>query len=197
MEYKVLSDELLVKLLKANDDAALKEIYLRYWRSLFLNAFNRVRAREVAEELVQNIFLSLWEKRQTAEIIRLECYLKTCIKYQTINYLKSKVLDRKYAEYLVQQTREEEGGGESVLLIHELNDAIDRAIRQLPPKTQIVFRLSRLENRTVREIAMSLNISEKAVEYHITQSLKMMRLHLKEFIFFSWAGSVLAAPFFF
>lgn len=197
MEYKLLSDELLVKLLKANDDAALKEIYLRYWRSLFLQALSRVRVREAAEELVQNIFLSLWEKRHTAGVIRLKCYLKACIKYQVINYLKSEILDRKYSEHLLRQTGEQDNGGESVLLIHELNAAIDKASRQLPPKTQLVFRLSRMENRSVREIAVFLNISEKAVEYHITQSLKMMRQHLKEFIFFGWAGSALAVPFFF
>lgn len=197
MEYKILSDELLIKLLKANDDAALKEIYLRYWRPLFCLALSRVRMREAAEELVQNIFLALWEKRQTSEIFKLECYLKTAIKYQVINFLKSKVLAKNYVAYRTQQAVESEISGESVLLMHELNTAIDNATTQLPPKTQLVFRLSRMENRSVREIAQALNISEKAVEYHITQSLKMMRQHLKEFIFFSWAAPVLMIPFFF
>jgi RNA polymerase sigma-70 factor (ECF subfamily) len=197
MEYKLLSDELLVKLLKANEDEAFREVFLRHWQPLFLMALRRIRSREVAEELVQNVFVSLWEKRQTANIIRLECYLKTAIKYQTINYLKSIVLDRKFAAYAVQQTGEPDNGGESILLIHELNAAIDKAARQLPPKTQLVFRLSRQENRSVKEIAESLNISEKTVEYHITQSLKVMRLHLKEFILFSWAAPAFMISFFY
>lgn len=197
MEYTVLSDDLLIKLLKANDDGALKEVYLRYWRPLFRMAMSRVRISEAAEELVQNIFVSLWEKRQKADIIRLDCYLKTAVKYQVINFLKSRVLDRQYMAYRHQQSGKQEESGETVLLMHELNAAIDNAIKQLPTKTQIVFRLSRVENRSVREIAQALNISEKAVEYHITQSLKMMRLHLKEFIFFSWATPALLIPFFF
>ena len=184
LDYRLLSDDLLTKLLKTSDETALKEIYLRHWQSLFQAALRKVRVKEIAEELVQNIFVSLWDRRAIQSIEQLSCYLHTAIKYQVINYLKSKILDKKYLLHAVQQSASEDNSCESALLTHELSLAIDHAIRELPPKTQLVFRLSRYENRSIREISQSMNISEKAVEYHITQSLKIMRLHLKEFILF-------------
>jgi len=183
-DYRLLSDEMLIKLLRTSDETALKEIYLRHWQSLFQAALRKVRVKEIAEELVQNIFVSLWDRRTIQTIEQLSCYLHTAIKYQVINYLKSKILDKKYLSHAVQQSVMEDNSCESTLLTHELSLAIDQAIRELPPKTQLVFRLSRFENRSIREISQSMNISEKAVEYHITQSLKIMRLHLKDFILF-------------
>jgi DNA-directed RNA polymerase specialized sigma24 family protein len=67
-DYRLLTDEILIKLLKADDQPALKEIYNRYWKSLFLSALQKVRSREVAEELVENLLISLWNKRATAII---------------------------------------------------------------------------------------------------------------------------------
>jgi RNA polymerase sigma-70 factor (ECF subfamily) len=68
------------------------------------------------------------------------------------------------------------------LLVQELDTAIDRAIGQMPEKTQTVFRLSRFERQSNKEISHVMNLSEKAVEYHIKQSLKTLRIYLKDFM---------------
>lgn len=73
-------------------------------------------------------------------------------------------------------------GTESSLTFHELSQAIEKAIATLPEKTRQVFRLSRFDHLSIREIATNLNISEKAVEYHITQSLKTLRFYLKDYL---------------
>ncbi len=65
---------------------------------------------------------------------------------------------------------------------NELNQAIEKAIGELPEKSQEIFRLNRLEGRSVPEIAQSLHLSERAIEYHLTKSLRTLRLHLKDFI---------------
>jgi RNA polymerase sigma factor (sigma-70 family) len=185
-DYRLLTDEILIKLLKADDQPALKEIYNRYWKSLFLSALQKVRSREVAEELVENLLISLWNKRETASIQHLPCYLQAGIKYQVINYLQSKIIrEKNYRQAMKNQEASEEKTSETMLLIHELSFAIEKATRKLPEKTQLVFRLSRFENKSVKEISAFLDISEKAVEYHITQSLRIMRLQLKEFILVS------------
>jgi len=182
MDYKLLPDEILIKLLKADDEAALNQIYLRYWKCLYLSALRKVRLREIAEELVQNIFISLWDRRQISDIVQLHCYLQTAIKYQVINYLKSKILSNKYLQLSSLNETGADASAESSLIIHDLTMAIDRAVHALPEKTQLVFRLSRFENHSVKEISRLMKISEKAVEYHITQSLKILRLHLKDFM---------------
>lgn len=183
MVYDLLSDDILVKLLRADDEEALRNIYLRYWKTLYLCVLKKVRAGNIAEELVQNVFVSLWEKRRESSIRMLGPYLQTAVKFQAINYIKSNILHKSIIDSLAANTKNEENTSASALLTRELTEAIDHGIRLLPEKTQLVFRLSRMENRSNSEISQSLHISEKAVEYHITQSLRLLRFELKEFMF--------------
>jgi len=182
MEYRLLCEEMLLKLLKADDDKAFKEIYKRYWRQLYQSAYIKTRSHDTAEEIVQNIFVTLWEKRMSSSIEHLESYLQTAVKYRVINYFKSFLVKEKYLKNLKSQYAETEDTSATNLLLHELNAIIDKAIRELPEKTQIIFNLSRTENYTVKQISESMHLSEKAVEYHITKSLKQLRFYLKEII---------------
>ncbi len=191
MNYRLLSDEELLKLLKDSNEAALKEIYLRYWEDIYIATLKKVRIKTIAEELVQNLFVSLWANRKTSDIRQLQNYLNRAIKYQVINFIKSKMLREKYTLQSSLHIAREENNCESTLLTHELSGAIDIAVKKLPQKSQEIFRLSRMENYTVKEIASDMNISPKTVEYHITRSLKMMRLYLKDFIAITVAFLVL------
>jgi RNA polymerase sigma-70 factor (family 1) len=182
MEYALLSDELLTKLLHAGDAGAFREIYNRYWQKLFHTALAKTHSQQIAEELVQNIFIAVWEKRAIAKIENLEAYLVRAMKYKIINYIQSMLATEKHLKVMSDHIAKEENDSETQLLLHELNLAIHTAIEKLPAKTKAVFKLSREESHTVKEIAQLMNLSEKAVEYHITQSLKLMRLHLKDFI---------------
>ena len=196
MDYKVFDDDILLKLLKAGDGAALEEIYRRYSERIFLAAFKKVRSKETAEELVQNLFISLWAKREQQQIHKLEAYLQTAIRYQVIDFIRSKILHDRYAQITKDQLAVDENPSESKLLLQELSLAIDNTIKKLPQKTQEIFRLSRYEHRSVKEIAQSMNLSEKAVQYHVTQSLKFMRSHLKEFMLVNSALVVFGKFFF-
>lgn len=182
MNYKVFDDAILLKLLKAGDGSALEEIYARYSEMVFLAALKKVKLKSIAEELVQNIFISLWVKRETAQIQQLQAYLQSAVRYQVIDYIRSQLIRERYCQVAREQMNVQENLSESRLLMHELSIAIDNTIKKLPQKTQEIFRLSRYEKRSVKEIAQYMNLSEKAVEYHVTQSLKFMRLHLKDFI---------------
>ena len=181
MEYRIFSDEVLIKLLKTGDEKAFKEIYKRYWPQLYKTAYNKLHLHEIAEETVQNIFVKLWEKRTVASIQHLENYLQTAVKYQVINYYKSLLAKEKYLVTIKDEVLSTDTSS-TKLLLDELAAVIDNAIHQLPKKTQLVFHLSRQENYTVKEISESLHLSEKAVEYHITKSLKQLRVYLKEII---------------
>jgi RNA polymerase sigma-70 factor (family 1) len=182
MNYKVFDDAILLKLLKAGDGSALEEIYVRYSEMVFLAALKKVKSKAIAEELVQNLFISLWVKRETAQIQHLPSYLQSAVRYQVIDYIRAQLIRERYYQSAKEQMTVQENLSESRLLLHELSIAIDNTIKKLPQKTQEIFRLSRYEKRTTKEIAQYMNLSEKAVEYHVTQSLKFMRLHLKDFI---------------
>jgi RNA polymerase sigma-70 factor (ECF subfamily) len=185
MDLRVLTDEKLLQLLKANDEQAFKEIYYRYWKLIFEAAYHRLASRETAKELVQTIFLRIWEKRHSIQITHLQSYLQTAIKNSVINYIEAAMVHKKYLQHVLYTGSTTCQGTESTLTFHELSQAIEKAIATLPEKTRQVFRLSRFDHLSVHEIATSLNLSEKAVEYHITQSLKALRLYLKDYLDFA------------
>jgi RNA polymerase sigma-70 factor (ECF subfamily) len=184
MDYTAIKDEHLLKLLQASDEGALREIYLRYWKNLYLTALKKIRCKEVAEELVQNVIVSLWSNRKVTVVRNLEGYLKVAIKYQVINFIKAKLYQDKKSREVMTAEEYEQSLGETGMCAKELSTAIDNAILQLPEKTRQVFNLSRFEEQSVKEIARTMNISEKAVEYHITKSIKILKVHLKDFILF-------------
>ncbi|MCS3795138.1 RNA polymerase sigma-70 factor [Niastella sp. OAS944] len=182
MDYKLLADNVLLKLLKISDELAYKELYLRYWRKLYHSAVSKTNSKEVAEDIVQSVFTDLWDRREIHQINCIAAYLETAVKYQIINYIKSAISKRtQYAGFGELQKSEDESA-DLPLLMQELNMAIDKAISQLPQKTQTIFRLSRFEKQSNKEISRIMDLSEKAVEYHITQSLKSLRFFLRDFI---------------
>ncbi|GAB3502857.1 RNA polymerase sigma-70 factor [Emticicia fontis] len=182
MEYASLGDDILVKLMSLGDKEAFGEIYRRYWRKLFQKAHRKIYAKEEVEELVQDLFVTLWEKRATQKIQTLEPYLFTALKYQIITHIKKQVLEEKFVAYATTESDEEENSLEEKIAYDDLTQSIEQAIEQLPEKTQHIFRLNRLEGKSTKEIVEILNIPERTVEYHISQSLRFMREHLKEFL---------------
>lgn len=182
MNYQLLADEMLLKLLKISDELAFKELYLRYWKNLYYSALNKINSKEVAEDIVQGVFTDLWEKRERHSIQNILAYLGASVKYQVINYIKSAISKKVHLSTIGEKQKAEENNTDLLLLVQELNSAIDKAISQLPQKTQTIFRLSRFEQHSNKDISQIMDVSEKAVEYHITQSLKTLRFHLKDFM---------------
>lgn len=180
MNLHLLTDDLLLRLLQTSDEHAFRELYQRYWKKLFTTACYKLKSKEAAEEIVQNIFVSLWEKRATLQIDSLEDYLYIAVKYKVINYVESLMVRQAGQKQLAGNTTDE--STEATIMINDLHAAIQQALKQLPAKTREVFTMSRFERCSVREIARHMGLTEKAVEYHITQSLKLMRVSLKDYM---------------
>lgn len=191
MDYTLLSDYLLTDRLKDGDESAFKEVYLRYWKEIYKTAYVKLHSRELAEELTQNLFVDLWKRRQTTRIESLSCYLFGSLKWSIINHYKSQLVKEKYQDHLNAQPHRATNSTDEFVLHRDLSHALNEGIALLPKKTREVFKLSRIENRSTKEISIALNISEKSVEYHITRSIKSMRFYLKEYLFL-----VIAATFY-
>jgi RNA polymerase sigma-70 factor (family 1) len=176
------SDALLLDALRADDEAAFAEIYKRYSFRLFTVAYRKVKSREAAEELVQDLFENLWSRRACSQIQQLESYLFSAIRYRVINYIKSQKLQEGYQLYLRLSGPEQDLDTEESLALNDLSAALLAGVRNLPEKSQEVFRLSRLEYYSVQEISEQVNLSEKTVEYHLTKSLKLLRQYLRDFL---------------
>lgn len=180
MEVKKFTDEQLVVFLREGNRMAYEEIYHRYWDKLFVWASHQIGA-ENAEEVVQEVFLSLWVRHAEVIIKRLEVYLAVAVKNLVYNFFKSQLTYRKYQEYMIFQELDKSPDGGEILNFKELTDEIEKALNRLPEKSADVFRRSRFENQPVKEIAKQLNLSEKAVEYHLTKSLKYLKNTLKSY----------------
>ena len=170
-----LTDEQLVMKLSEGNKIAFGEIYDRYWYKLFCIAYHQTGTKEEAEELVHDLFESLWNRREQSHIKHLSSYLVISMKNLITNFIKSKITWRKYKEHIILQKMHENALTEDTAEFTDLSQALDSALKKLPEKTSKIFQLSRFENQSVKEIAKELNLSEKAVEYHITKSLKVLK----------------------
>lgn len=182
MLYNTCSDHELIALLKQDHQEALTEIYNRYWDKLLAVASNRLDVEEEAEECVQDVFLSLWKRRNELVLKHaLSTYLWIAVKYQVINRL-----DKRYAKRNMQTIdlveKVDVWSPEVYLLEKELMERIEISVRQLPEKCRMIYRMSRDEGKSNKEISKALNISEKTVEGHITKALKDIRSNLNEVV---------------
>jgi RNA polymerase sigma-70 factor (family 1) len=176
--YKALSDNELVHLLRQDDEQALSALYLRYWDKLLSVACHRLDDPEGAEEVVQDVFFALWKRRESLDIkYSLSTYLAVAVKYRIIN-LMDKQYRQRNKEKLMPAFVETETSTEEYIFEKELWERIEAAIKQLPSKCQIVFRMSREEGMSNKQIATELEIAEKTVEAHMSKAIRDIRSNL-------------------
>lgn len=180
MSISTNSDGELLDAIRKSDSAAFAELFKRYWKRVHAMTYSRVRSEEVTKEIVQDLFISLWDKRESLVIKNLPAYLYTAVKNRVLNYIESQVVRQKHWDYYKQFIPERENVTENDVELNELMEALEDGIDQLPEKSRTIFKLNRLEGHSVSEIANSLNLSEKAIQYHLTKSMKTIRLHMKD-----------------
>ncbi|WP_210520980.1 sigma-70 family RNA polymerase sigma factor [Hymenobacter terricola] len=180
--YASWDDSALVQALRRGDVQAFAEIYHRYGFLLLEQAFRKINSREVAEEIVQDLFAALWHKRETADIQKLREYLGSAVKYRVINLIKNKLTHSGYVAYRRTVAEEADRRTEEEIAAADLSSALNVGLAHLPGHTREIFQLSRLEHQTVPQIAVRLKLSPKAVEYHITRALRLLRVSLKDFL---------------
>jgi len=176
----------LITDLRAGRPEALAEIFRRHWKSLYLTAFHKLRSHEVAEEIVQELFAELWDKRDhvlsQSISIHLPSYLSRAVKNKVLNHLRKKIYDQKYWEYCKHYLPLSENSAHQLAEYNELEDKLQAAMGQLSEKTREIFVLHKLKGIPVVQISRKLNLSEKAVGYHLTKSVRELKVHLRDFI---------------
>ncbi len=165
-----------------DDKQAFEEIYKRYWSRIFWFTYRKLKEREAAEEIVQELFVNVWNKRAAGRIQKLEQYLFSAARHRVIDYIRARLTHESYAEYHQTFVALHHNDTEESVAVNDLSSALVESLDKLPEKSREVFRLSRIESRSIREIAALLNLSEKAVEYHISKALRILRSQLKDFV---------------
>jgi len=178
-----LSDDELLGLFEQNDLLAFEEIYNRYWLKLYAAAYKRIKDRETAKEIVQDLFTSFWINRTQLKIrSSLQGYLFSSVKYSVLNYRRAENVRASYSEILLLANNDACNTTEEHLVYKELKESIETGINKLPPKCRSVFELSRNQYKSNKEIAKIMDISEKTVENHITKALRYLRVNVDALI---------------
>jgi RNA polymerase sigma-70 factor (family 1) len=162
--------------------SAFKAIYDTYWDKMYLSALRKTSSSEIAEEIVQEIFSKLWERRHALSIENLESYLFTALRYSVISHVRDVIKNRKQEDINNLQDVFSVNIEEKADQTWDLEAALHHALKFLPDKTRLIFQMSRFDELSNKVIANELDISEKAIEYHITQALKLLRVQLKDFL---------------
>ncbi len=180
--YADWADEALLQPLALGDREAFAEVYERYWQRVFALAYRKLKSRETAEELVQDLFTALWHKRAEHTIEHLEPYLLGAINRRIIGHLRAHQVRTAYADYCRWHQQATTQETEQTIAVADLSEAFTKALLHLPEQSREVFRLSRLEHVSVQDISHRLNLSAKAVEYHLTKSRRLLRGYLRDFV---------------
>ena len=162
-------------------EKTFEEAFKSNFKALHAYAYTIIQDEGMAEEMVQNVFLKLWENRDRMAIhTSLKAYLYRSVYHESLNYLKHKKVQRKYMEEAMVEHKHNQAEVDEAA--NELHRHLKEALRQLPEKCRTVFQLSRFEELKYQEIADKLGISLKTVEAHMGKALKLLRLKLSDFL---------------
>lgn len=171
-----LSDLELILLWQQGDDSAFEAIYKKYALLLLAQAMRKTNDRVIAEELVHNTFITLYKQRKDAARLQsLGAYLCTILKNKILDHYKHESVVKKYENFLATRPAREEPSIETLLEVKELETLLMDNIEKLPAQCKKIFKLSRMENLTNKEIAARLQISENTVEQQMRKALRILR----------------------
>jgi RNA polymerase sigma-70 factor (ECF subfamily) len=180
----------LIEKIKNGDDVAFKVIYNKYFPRLYYFIYEFIRMDDIAENIVHDTFATFWEKRHTLRgDLNISSYLYSVAKNNCLYRLRDQRYRQKIfasgsldGKELVQNLKALDSVDTSILVFHEIEQIIEKTLEGLSPQCKKVFMLSRFEGMKNREIAEELNITTKAVEGHITKSLKIFKTALKDYL---------------
>jgi len=182
--YSSFSDAELTDLLKSGDRAAFTEIYVRYRGLLYIYACKIVKDDDIAEDLVHDIFIYLWDKRETINFkSSLSSYLYSGVRYKFFDLVDHQKVRADYVQGFQDFLDKGEYVTDNYILEKELSAIIEKEIGNLPAKMREVFLLSRKEHLSNKEIAERLDISEKTVKNQLSAAMKTLRVKLGLFTF--------------
>jgi RNA polymerase sigma-70 factor (family 1) len=184
----LISEQEYITGLHTGDEVVFETVFKDYYERLCNYANSMIYDMDEAEEMVQNTYLTLWEKRENIDIhTSVKSYLYKAVYNNCMNWMKHYKVRLEHSEDSKYQTESFVDDPSQQLLSEELERQINIAINDMPNQCRTVFKLSRFENLTYSEIAEQLNLSVKTVENHMAKALKLLREKLKDYLpFLLW-----------
>jgi len=185
-------DEVLRQLTDGNE-SAFKQIYDRYWLSIYKTVKRYTKSPEVAEDIVQEIFTTLWNSRSNfREVINLEYYLITMAKNLTYKTLRKMAFEKSIKDHWSSEALQEESSMNDPILDQQYAQLIQRAAGLLPSQQKQIFHMAKVEGLSHKDIAAQLNISHLTVKTHMAKALRSIRHyllpHLSSYLLYAFLG---------
>lgn len=166
--------------MKDGDQKAFEALYERYWQEVYTMIYRRIGDKETSKDIVQELFINLWRYKNRIIAERsLAPWLNVAAKKQAISWYRKQTTTRQ--RELLYHKNETWVASPTELEAKELQDLIDREIEKMPANMKQSFRLSRNENKSIKEIATELSLSEQTVRNNISMALERLRLQTRKF----------------
>lgn len=178
--YSDQDDKFLFSLLKNDDEKAFTELYERYWKKLLVSANLLLDSREDAEELVHDIFVTLWTKRGQLQILHsFHTYIAAMVRYGCFRILagRRRLRTKETAEGLEMA----DPSTQQWLEFEDLRGELEKAVGRLPEKCRLIFRLSREQDLSDKEIARRLDLSVNTVRTQMHRALQKLKTAINFF----------------
>ena len=170
-----------MKVVTTIDSQTIESLFQDHYEGLCRYAFSILKNQDEAEDVVQKLFLKIWEKRKELEIQSyIKSYLFRAVYNSSLNELKR--INKKSMQEELENLPQLKTDDSEPILYQELEGRIEEALQTLPEKCGEVFQLSRFKDLSYKEISEQLNISIKTVENHMGKALKMMRMELQDYL---------------
>jgi RNA polymerase sigma-70 factor (ECF subfamily) len=164
-------------------DETFEQLFKTHFRGLYAYALTIVQDEIMAEELVQNMFCRLWEKKSQLEIhTSLKAYLYKTVYHDSLNYLKHQKVRAAHAMHVVKHAETDIDNAADKAEAGQLDVRIHQALGELPEQCRTIFQLSRFEGLKYHEIAQVLQLSVKTVENQMGKALKLLRIKLRDYL---------------
>ena len=184
-EYSTYDDLQIVEKIKGHDQSAFEHVFNRFYKELCNFSLMYLKVEQASEEIVQETFINIWEKRQKLTIqSSLKAYLYVAVKNRSINYLKSQISQVSKRSHSTSADNaihiEEAASVEKAMHNAELQEVLERAVSSLPKRCGEIFTLTRIQGLSYQQVAEKLGISKKTVEAQMGIAFKKLRGFIKQ-----------------
>lgn len=179
-ETKHITDQSLAESIRNSNQGVFELVFNFYYSGLVVYSDQIIKNTAVSEDIVQSVFMKLWETRETTDIRSFRSYFVQCVKNRCIDYIRNQQVKNRFDNLVpdaVQMVIDEDLWTKT-----ELTELIEKSVESLPPRCREIFRMSRYENLKIAEIADKLQISKRTVETQISKALKILRVKLIDYL---------------
>jgi RNA polymerase sigma-70 factor (ECF subfamily) len=176
-ETKDYSEQLLVSELKNHNEKAFRALFDLYYQDIYGYSISILKSKELAEENVQEVFLKVWLHRENLNLEQsFKSYLFTIARNQAFNFLSKAANDAVLKEEIFYKSQKSYDQGDYAMRESDCKRLKKQAIKQLPPKRKLIFKMSRKQGKTYEEISQELGISVNTVKNQMSKALESLRL---------------------